>query len=324
MLDPLFNSAAMNHLLTLPWFQFVFTVIITAMACTKVTLQSAACRRHIRNSQDSLMFNAMFFASVAIFLSMTLNMRVPNAEILTWACIMAVGNMLFQVVYSVALTEGPVSITVLIINFAVIVPTTVSAIVFKENIFVSQLLGILCLLISFPLSMKESTGGEKGVNKKWVILTVITLIADSAVMTMQKMFRITESYSEAPDTSSNTFLLFIYIFSAIFALIVYFAKTRMYPEEKRSFRFGKSVIFFALAMGLDLAVYQKFYMTANMEIPGSFFFPTFSGLQSVSMTVIGILLFKDRLNRRQLTGVLFGILAVILLNVQFGRSFIIG
>ena len=64
-------------------------------------------------------------------------------------------------------------------------------------------------------------------------------------------------------------------------------------------------------------------MTANMRIPGSFFFPTFSGMSSVLMTVIGILLFGDRLNKRQWVGVLFGIGAVVLLNVQFGSSFTI-
>lgn len=324
MLDPIFNSAWLNNALTIPLFQLLFIFIVTAFACIKVTLQGAACRRHIRNSQDSLMFNTMFFASIALFLSLTLNMRVPNLEILLWAAVMAIGTVLFQVVYSVALTEGPVSITVLIINFSVVVPTTVSAIVFKEDIYISQFLGVLCLLISFPLSMKESTGGEKKANSKWLLLTVVTLIANSLIMTIQKMFKITASYAEAPDTSSNTFLLFLYIFSAIFALIVYFVNTKKENSERRTFKFGKSVIGFAVAMGLDLAIYQKFYMTANMTIPGSFFFPTFTGIQSTSMTIIGIILFGDRLNKRQFLGVIMGILAVVLLNVQTGVSFKIG
>lgn len=80
---------------------------------------------------------------------------------------------------------------------------------------------------------------------------------------------------------------------------------------------------FATVMGLDLAIFQKVYMIGNMEIPGSLFFPTFSGMQSVVMTMIGVLMFGDRLNKRQWVGVLFGIGAVVLLNVQFGSSFTI-
>lgn len=321
MLDPIFNSSIFKNLIGLQWFQFVFIVIITVFAVIKVTLQSAACRRHIRNSQDSLMFNTMFFAAIALFLSLTLTLQIPTAEIILWTLIMATGTVLFQVFYSVALTEGPVSITVLIINFAVVIPTVVSAVVFGDNIFISQLLGVICLLISFPLSMKESTGGEKQANKKWLILTVVALIADSVAMTMQKLFKLTESYKAAPDKASNTFLVFVYIFSAILALIIYLAKSKLSSNEKRTFKFGKSVILFATVMGLDLAIFQKVYMIGNMEIPGSLFFPTFSGMQSVVMTLIGVLMFGDRLNKRQWIGVLFGIGAVVLLNVQFGASF---
>ena len=323
MLDPIFNSAIMDNLLKLPWFQFIFIVLITVFAAIKVTLQSAACRKHIRNSQDSLMYNAMFFTAIAVFLSLTLKMQIPTAEILIWTAIMAIGTVLFQVSYSVALTEGPVSITVLIINFAVVVPTAVSAVVFKENLFISQILGVICLLISYPLSMKENSDGQKKANKKWLILTIVALIADSGAMTLQKLFRLTDSYNAAPEPASNTFLLFVYIFSVILALAVYFVKGKADPTEKRTFKFGKSVILFATAMGLDLAIFQKVYMTANMKIPGSFFFPTFSGMSSVFMTVIGILLFRDRLNKRQWIGVIFGIAAVILLNIQFGSSFCI-
>ena len=321
MLDPIFNSAIMNNLLELPWFQFVFIVIITIFAAIKVTLQSAACRKHIRNSRDSLMYNAMFFTAIAIFLSLTLKMQIPTAEILVWTAIMAIGTVLFQVSYSVALTEGPVSITVLIINFAVVIPTVVSAVVFREDLFISQVLGVICLLIPFPLSMKEGSHNQKKASKKWLLLTVAALIADSGVMTLQKLFRLTDSYNKAPEPASNTFLLFVYIFSIILALAVYFVKGKISPDEKRTFRFGKSVILFATAMGLDLAIFQKVYMTANMRIPGSFFFPTFSGMSSVLMTVIGILLFGDRLNKRQWLGVIFGIAAVVLLNIQFGMSF---
>ena len=156
MLDPIFNSSVFRNLIVHQWFQLVFIVIITVFAVIKVTLQSAACRKHIRNSQDSLMYNTMFFTAIALFLSLTLKLQVPTAEIIMWTVIMAIGTVLFQVFYSVALTEGPVSITVLIINFAVVIPTVVSAVVFGENIFISQLLGVICLLISFPLSMKEN------------------------------------------------------------------------------------------------------------------------------------------------------------------------
>lgn len=324
MLDPIFNSPVLYEWLKSPLFQFLFIVIAVSMAVVKVTLQGAACRKHIRNSQDSLLFNAMFFASVAVFLALVLGMQKPNGEILLWACFMGVGTVLFQVAYSVALTEGPVSITVLINNFNIFVPTVLSVFIFHENVYYSQLLGIVFLIISMPLSMKESTEGEKKGNKKWLTFTLLTFFAGCFVGTLQKLFKLSKSYAAAPDTSSNTFLLFIYIFSAIFALLVYLFRKNTGSHEKHTFKFGKSVVLFAVAMGLDLAVYQKVYMVCNMNINGSFFFPTFAGMQSLVMTIIGVAFFHDKLNKRQLLGVLCGILAVIFLNVQTGAYFTIG
>lgn len=328
MLDPFFNSEIVNNLLLQPWFQFVFVFITAVLASTKVTLQGAACRRHIRNSQDSLLYNTMFFTSVAIFLSLTLNMGMPNSEILIWALIQAVGTVAFQVIYSVALTEGPISITVLIINFGVVIPTILSAVIFREHVFYSQLFGIICLLISFPLSMKESGEGEKKATKKWLILTLLTLITNSVVMTVQKLFGRTNSFKVGGEIASNTYLLFIYIFGAIVAFLVYLFFRKFGSKEssanKHTFKFGRSIVAFALGMGLVLAVYQKFYMTANLKLDGAFFFPTITGLQSINMTAVGIILFGDRLNKRQWIGVIFGILAVVLLNFKVGPYFVIG
>ena len=326
MLDPIFNSELMIHLLTQPWFQLVFTVIIAVLASTKATLQSFVCKKHVRNSQDSILYNSMFFLFVALFLSATLNIMMPNAEIILWALMLAIGSVLFQVFYSMALSEGPVSITILIINFAVVVPTFASAVVFNDEIYYSQLLGIVCLLISFPLSVKEGGEGQKKANKKWLILTILTLVFDSLAMTMQKMFSITESFKTYDSRASNTFLVFIYAFGAVIALGIYLCKrlfgNKAYGANKHTFKFGWSILLFAIAMGLDLAIYQKFYMTANIKFDG-FFFPTFMGIQAISMTTIGIILFGDKLNKRQWVGVLFGIGAVVLLNVQFGSSFTI-
>lgn len=328
MLDPLFNSQWLNNLLTFRWFQFIFILLTTILATTKITLQSAACRKHIRNSQDSILYNTLFFASVALFLSLTLTMGNPNAEILLWAFMIAAMTVMFQVMYSIALAEGPVSITVLIINFSVVLPTIISAIVFKERIFISQIIGLACLLISFPLSMKESHDGEKKASGKWFIITIITLIANSLGTTLVKLFKLTDSYINQPqgtDFASNTLLLFIYIFGSSLALTVYYFRRMFGSKEhganKHTFRLGKSVLLFASGMGLVLAVYQKCNITANMKIDGSILFPTYSGLSSVIMTAVGIILFGDRLNKRQWLGIIFGIFAVVLLNIKFGVSF---
>ena len=94
-------------------------------------------------------------------------------------------------------------------------------------------------------------------------------------------------------------------------------------KGKHTFKFPGSVILFALGMGVALALYQKTQMVGIENIPGSFLFPAYAGLQSLSMTAVGIIMFGDRLNRRQIIGVLCGILSVVFINIKFGAYFII-
>ena len=56
------------------------------------------------------------------------------------------------------------------------------------------------------------------------------------------------------------------------------------------------------------------YVTSVTD--GTFMMPTYSGLQTVMMTLVGVLIFHDKLSRRQLLGVLFGVVCVICMNLR--------
>ena len=78
------------------------------------------------------------------------------------------------------------------------------------------------------------------------------------------------------------------------------------------------MLFYAVGIGVILAVFQKLYMLGIEHIPGTVMFPTYAGMQSLAMTVIGIVLFKDHLSARQKIGVLCGIASVALINLKLG------
>lgn len=305
-----------------PIMQFLLICVMVVFASSKVTIQSAASRRHIRGPQDSLLYNSMFFAFVALTLTCFFSVRVPNAELLLWSLMLGVTTVAFQVIFSIALTTGPVSLTTLISNLAVIVPTIISAIVFREKIYFSQLFGIIMLIISLPLSMKEAPFGEMKISRKWVILSAAAFLGHSALTTVQKLFIITES-SKLPG-ASVTFLTFAYLFSAGLAFIIYLTNRFVLKKGKHGFKLPGNVILFALGMGIALALYQRTQMIGIENIPGSFMFPAYAGLQSLSMTAIGIVMFGDRLSRRQMLGVMCGILSIIFINIKVGAYFTLG
>ena len=296
--------------------QVAFLALVAFIGCIKVTVQGRCSRNYIKNTQDSVLYNMMFFASVAVAISVALPLAVPTGTTLWIAALNSITNMSFQVLYTVALTIGPVSLTVLIINFSVLVPTAMSFLLLGESFYFTQMLGIVCLLVSMILSVNKSENEQKA-SKKWLILTVACMLVNGAGGCIQKLFYQTETAKTVPN-SDNTYLVFIYIFSAILALAVYLFCAHTGKKEKSTYWFSKNVLFYAMAVGVIIAVFQKCYMMGNKLIPGSIMFPTYYGLQSLGMSFIGIIIFKDRLSLKQKIGILFGIVSIALMNLKLG------
>lgn len=295
--------------------QLVFLVITTVFACAKVTIQSRACRKYILNSQDSVLYNVMFFASVAAALAIALPLAAPTRIIIIFAAISSITTSAFQILYSVALTAGPVSLTVLIVNFSVLFPTAMSVLFLGDNLYLSQMLGIVCLIISMLLSFNKGENEQKA-NTKWLILTIVCLLTNGLGSCIQKVFYETDTSNIA--NSDNTYLVFIYIFSSVLSLTFYFIKANTGKKEKSTYWFSKNVLFYAMLVGVIIAIFQKLYMMSNKNIDGVVMFPTYYGLQSLGMTLIGIALFKDNLNAKQKLGIVFGTLSIVLMTLKLG------
>lgn len=301
--------------------QFLIILLIASLACVKVTLQGAASRRYIRCNCDSLLYNSIFFAFVALFLGLMFPQCVPNAEITLWGCIVGAGTVMYQVFYALALTSGPLSISALVANLSALVPTIVSAVAFRENIYYMQLAGIVLLCFSLPLSLKDSNGENKA-NVKWLVFLFLAFFSNGIATSVQKLFFKTDS--ALIENSENTFLLCMYICASLLALIIFlvmrFGGGVRNVEMKKEWKLPV----FTAAMGLSLALFQKVHMFGLKNIPGSLMYPSYIGIQTSMMTFIGILFFGDMLSKRQKLGIVLGIASVVFLNVKVGGFFVIG
>ena len=128
--------------------------------------------------------------------------------------------------------------------------------------------------------------------------------------------------SAAYENSQNTFMVLAYAIAACLAFAFYLFIAHTGRREVNTYGFfNPRVLLYVLLIGMVLGVYQKLNMIGMERIDGGFLFPTFSGMQSLGMTVIGILLFKAKLSLRQIFGVICGIICVVLMNVRLLQLF---
>ena len=310
--DPLFFVRCQ----TLSYFvQFLLILALVVLGCMKTTLQSAMGKRYVRCAQDSVLFNILFFVSISLSVTIIFGIGRITPALILWAAAVAVFTVMFQMLYAMALSMGPVSLTVLIINCNVFICTIASTIMFREQIYLPQLAAIGFLVISMLLSLKKSADG-KGVSTRWLVLSLLAMTGAGVATTIQKAFSVSSAAS-ADTNTGNTFLVVMYLIGALMLAVIYFVSAYTGKKSKSTAGIRPGMLVFALAMGVVMCIYQKVNIISMANIDGAFHYPTYTGLASVVMSLIGILFFRDQLNSRQKWGIVCGIVSVVLMNVRW-------
>ena len=298
-------------------FGVVFAMVV--FGCSKVTLQSFVSRGYVRNTSDSVLFNAQLFVFIAVVMSVLFPLGKLSWEGLFMAFFMGLFTVIFQTFYALALKSGPVSITVLIGNFALFFVTGFSVIAYRESVYLTQIFGIALLILAMFLSVKKDAN-EKGISAKWIVYVALMTASNAVSSIVMKIFAM--EMSAAVENSQNTFMVASYAIAAVLAFFSYFIGAHTGRREGNTYGFfNRHVLLYAFAIGVVLSIYQKFYLLGLEKIDGGFLFPTYSGMQSLGMTAIGIFLFKDKLSKRQIFGVVCGISCVVLMNLRFMKLF---
>ncbi len=296
-------------------FQFLLILLMVLLGSTKATLQSAMGKRYIRSVQDSVLFNFLFFLAISLWVLLLFGIGEITLPLVLWSGSQAIFTALYQLLYSLALSVGPVSLTVVITNCATFISTFACVMLLDEQLYLPQLIAIAFLAASMVLSMKKSAN-DKQVSGKWFAFSLTAMIASGIGSTLLKLFSVQYSTASNGDTA-NTFLFLMYVIGAVFLLLWYIFAACLEKKPKNTGGFRMGMLPFALSMGLALCLFQKVNVYGQALIDGAFLFPTLSGLSSVFMSLIGIFFFHDRLNTKQKLGILCGILSVVLMNLRY-------
>lgn len=213
-----------------------------------------------------------------------------------------------------ALQCGPMSYTSVIISFSTVISALSGVIFFDESIGWSQIVGIILMLVSFVLAAKGGDG--KKANLKWLMLCLIAFAATGGIGIMQKVHQSSQYRDEL-----GGFLIIAFVSSAaICALFSFFMIKRSKKAEgvKASKKPLWLVIAVMAACGVGVAVNNKFNLYLSGVMPSAVFFPIVNGGGLVLSTLAALLIFKERLTRRQWVGVVIGIASVVFLCDPFG------
>jgi drug/metabolite transporter (DMT)-like permease len=207
------------------------------------------------------------------------------------------------------MNRGPVSLTTLIGNCSLLVSVIVCFILWEEPISLVDIVGLVLLMLGLTLTTYKKTSGK--FKKGWAMISLLFLLLGAGVGIVFKAF----SKRGGAKYTSNIMVVAAFVMLISYTLICFFTgsfPSKSIPQTKKEKRF---FIIFALGSGLLSCVYNRLNIYLSGVLNGIIFFPLFNGGVVLLSTALGILIFKEKLSKKQLSGVLLGILGICIIGV---------
>ena len=214
-----------------------------------------------------------------------------------------------------AMEIGPMSYTTLINSFSTLIPTLSGALFFNEKIELVHIFGIILMIISFVLSVDKSKNNDSA-SIKWLIYSIIAFICTGGIGVMQKIHQSSDYKGEL-----NAFLVLAFVVSFVFAIILtlLFSKkeNNSILQKNKSGKVNYIILLVTVIAGACVAVNNKLNLYLSGVMDSAVFFPIVSGGGLVLTTISALIVFKEKLTKKQWAGIVIGILSVILLCNPF-------
>ena len=194
------------------------------------------------------------------------------------------------------ISKNGVVLTATFNKLGVIIPTFMAMLLFKEEPKLQQILGIIIVIVSIVIINNNK---EEIVKNK--LLLLILLLSSG----------LTDATSNIFDKLGNNelkdyFLLFIFASALICTLI-------LWKIKKQSI--SKWDIIIGVLVGVPNYLSSRFVLLALRSLPAIVVFPVYSVSTLAIITIAGILIFKERLSKNKIIGILLIAFALILLNI---------
>ncbi len=267
--------------------------------------------RDIKNTGDILLFNSMIsliWAVIMLVWGIAESGRFvfPSGGAVLYGILYGINLSFFLLFKMQSLATGPVSITSLIASCSFIVPTIFSVFYNSEKVGIIQLLGMAVMLAALFMCMDRRDKSISS-NKQWKIFVLMFFCAGGMIGIINKLFQASDAKTEI-----NSMMLVASIVSAIVLAAEGFAMSGL--QKTGLPKIYKSGIFYILICGIVSCVYNRLNVYLAGVMPGALLFPISNGSLIFLNTLTGVFIFKEKLSKIQIAGIIVGFLSIIMIG----------
>ena len=292
----------------------VVVLFVITLVCTVASSNYKAyyVKKTMKNESEQYSFNAGASLVCAIVLFLLGGCKI---EMSVYSLLLGIAFGLITMAYSImnakAIKIGPYGYTTVIVSLSTAITALSGAIFWQETLNVFKIIGIVLMLGCFVLAVDTENDGDKKANWAWFILCIITLLTCAGIGLLQKVHQTSEYKNELMG-----FLIVAFVTSSIISLGGYFVfrkKENAIAKEKITKKWVLNFTFALVVCGVGVAGNNAINLYLSGVIDTAIFFPIANGVPLLCSLLVSFILFKERLKKKQLWGLLVGIVAIVCL-----------
>jgi drug/metabolite transporter (DMT)-like permease len=241
-------------------------------------------------------------SAVCIALLSLKSLKSITPATVIYGVIFGIVTFLAQWCYTLSLNKGPTSICAMIYAFGFIFPTVSGFLFWDEPFKYTVIFGILAVILSIVLS-SVSFDTKTQNNRSFIFPALIAMASAGGLGIIQKIHQ-----GSADKENLGAFLIIAFIISAAISLAFSLLKCNKTKEKIRINRFS-------VLAGFCFGIVSMLNTLLAGRMPSTVLFPTLNIGVMMACFVAGILVFKEKPSKCQMTAFLLGILAVIILSL---------
>ena len=277
-------------------------LLITTLIC--LTLREVAGKAYTKRITGGVYtYTTLAGLGTILFFLITSGNLDFQPGILPYAVWFGVSYLLSGIFLLNAIAVGSLSITALVTNCSLIMPTLYGLIFLQEKGSLFLYSGIALLIAALVLVNKPSVTSP--VTGKWLLYVTIAFLGNGMCTISQKAQQV--AFAGAGKNELMILALGIVVGVNLVLAVLY--------ERKQFKTFAKTAMLTGFPGGLSNGVVNLFVMIMLGRMPTSTVFPLISGGGIVLTHVVSRVFYKEKLSGGQTAGFILGILSVVLLNL---------
>ena len=277
----------------------MFYLILAILCSSSLSIFTRMSEKTVKNNYSLLAVNYMACLLLAIFNTGIKNFFIQE-EGMFFTIVLGIING-FLYLYSLILLQKNIKnngiiLTSLFNKLGILIPVLMSILLFHEIPTILQITGIVIAIIAI-IYMNYNKNELNKINFILLYMLLMAGITDS----MSKIF---EEFGNP--VLSDQFLLYTFSSALIFCMIVVFVNKQRFTLEE---------IKYGLCMGIPNYLSSKFLLLALHQILAVIVYPTFSVGTIITITLAGLLLFKEKMTMIQVIAMIAIMISLVLLNL---------